>query len=40
MSEYLKEDVQISLRAQGLIKRVISIDSATLNESSKRVLRG
>jgi len=62
MSEYLKEDIQISLRAQGLItesevvtkqgdlyivinvvnntKRVISIDSTTLNESTKRVLRG
>jgi len=62
MSEYLKEDVQLALRAKGLItesevvtkqgdlyivinvvnntKRVISIDSATLNESSKRVLRG
>jgi len=62
MSEYLKEDIQISLRAQGLItesevvtkqgdlyivinvvnntKRVIDIDSTTLNENTKRVLKG
>ena len=62
MSEYLKEDVQLALRAKGLItesevvtkqgdlyivinvvnntKRVISIDNAILNESTKRVLRG
>ena len=62
MSEYLKEAVQLALRAKGLItesevvtkqgdlyivinvvnntKRVISIDNATLNESTKRVLRG